>query len=193
MPTNQFVKKLIVDGYVGRPYQLSMRYFTGYARDGAYAWRFDEAEAGSGILGDLGSHWLDMSRWFLGEIVAISAHRDCFVPRAPTAGQLDVHPGGRQRRDPRSVRVGRLGHVAGQCGVLGRHTVRSDPRARLARQRRNAARPERLGHGARSARCAGRRTRTSATAWSSPTTSGTARPTPPFTTRTGTSSAAPRR
>ena len=83
MPTNQFVKRLITDGYVGRPYQLSMRYFAGYARDGGYAWRFDEAEAGSGILGDLGSHWLDMSRWLLGEITAISAHRDCFVPRAP--------------------------------------------------------------------------------------------------------------
>ena len=83
MPTNQFVKKLIADGYVGRPYQLSMRYFAGYARDGAYAWRFDEAKAGAGIIGDLGSHWLDMSRWLLGEITAISAHRDSFVPRDP--------------------------------------------------------------------------------------------------------------
>ena len=83
MPTNQFVKKLIGDGYVGEPYLLSMRYFAGYARGGAYAWRFDEARAGSGILGDLGSHWLDMARWFLGEITAVSAHRDCFVPRAP--------------------------------------------------------------------------------------------------------------
>jgi predicted dehydrogenase len=83
MPTNQFVKQLITDGYVGRPYHLSMRYFAGYARDGAYAWRFDEAKAGSGILGDLGSHWLDMARWFLGEITAVSAHRDRFVPRGP--------------------------------------------------------------------------------------------------------------
>jgi len=41
MPTNQFVKQLITEGYVGRPYHLSMRYFAGYARDGAYAWRFD--------------------------------------------------------------------------------------------------------------------------------------------------------
>ena len=35
MPTNQFVKQLIDDGYVGQPYHLSMRYFAGYARDGA--------------------------------------------------------------------------------------------------------------------------------------------------------------
>ncbi len=83
MPTNQFIKQLIVDGYVGQPYHLSMRYFAGYARDGAYAWRFDEAKAGAGILGDLGSHWLDMARWFLGEVTAVSAHRDSFVPREP--------------------------------------------------------------------------------------------------------------
>ncbi len=83
MPTNQFVKQLIDDGYVGRPYHLSMRYFAGYARDGAYAWRFDESKAGSGILGDLGSHWLDMARWFLGEVTAVSAHSDCFVDRDP--------------------------------------------------------------------------------------------------------------
>ena len=49
MPTNQFVKQLIVDGYVGQPYHLSMRYFAGYARDGAYAWRFDEEKAGTGV------------------------------------------------------------------------------------------------------------------------------------------------
>jgi predicted dehydrogenase len=83
MPTNQFIKQLIDDGFVGRPYHLSMRYFAGYARDSAYAWRFDEAKAGSGILGDLGSHWLDMARWFLGEVSAVSAHSNCFVDRDP--------------------------------------------------------------------------------------------------------------
>ena len=83
MPTNQFIKQLITEGYVGQPYHLSMRYFAGFARDGSYAWRFDEAKAGSGILGDLGSHWLDMARWFLGEVSAVSAHRSFFVDRAP--------------------------------------------------------------------------------------------------------------
>ena len=83
MPTNQYIKQLIDEGYVGKPYHLSMRYFAGYARDGAYAWRFDEAKAGSGILGDLGSHWLDMARWFLGEVTEVSAHRNFFVDREP--------------------------------------------------------------------------------------------------------------
>ena len=92
MPTNQFVKQLIDDGYVGRPYHLSMRYFAGYARDGTYAWRFDEEKAGSGILGDLGSHWLDMARWFLGEVTAVRAHRDFFVDREPRPDGSDYAP-----------------------------------------------------------------------------------------------------
>jgi predicted dehydrogenase len=81
MPTNQYVHRLIGEGFVGRPYHLSMRYFAGYARDGEYAWRFDESKAGSGVIGDLGSHWLDMARWMLGEVTSISAHSDRFVPR----------------------------------------------------------------------------------------------------------------
>jgi predicted dehydrogenase len=68
MPTNQFVKRLIDEGYVGRPHHLNMRYFTGYAREPGYDWRFDAELAGSGSLGDLGSHWLHVARWLLGEI-----------------------------------------------------------------------------------------------------------------------------
>ncbi len=83
MPTNRFVKQLFDERYVGDPYQLSMRYFAGYARRGDYAWRFDQAVAGAGILGDLGTHWLDLARWIMGEVVAVSAHADRFVPRAP--------------------------------------------------------------------------------------------------------------
>jgi predicted dehydrogenase len=71
MPTNQFVKRLIDDGYVGRPHHLNLRYFTGFGREPGYSWRFDDEVAGSGILGDLGPHWLHLARWFLGEIAEI--------------------------------------------------------------------------------------------------------------------------
>lgn len=68
MPTNQYVKRLLEEGYVGRPHHLNVRYFTGYAREPGYNWRFDTGIAGSGVLGDLGSHWLHLARWLLGEI-----------------------------------------------------------------------------------------------------------------------------
>jgi predicted dehydrogenase len=81
MPTNQFVKRLIDDGFVGRPYHLNMRYFTGFAREGEYSWRFDTELAGSGVLGDLGSHWLHVARWLLGEVTEIGCISERFVER----------------------------------------------------------------------------------------------------------------
>ncbi|HEY5664642.1 MAG TPA: Gfo/Idh/MocA family oxidoreductase [Ilumatobacter sp.] len=83
MPTSQYVKRLIDEGYVGRPYLLNLRYYTGFARGGEYAWRFDLAEAGSGVLGDLGSHWLDMARWLLGDVVAVTCTLTHHVARGP--------------------------------------------------------------------------------------------------------------
>lgn len=83
MPTSQYVKRLIDEGYVGKPYLLNLRYYTGYARSGAYAWRFDLDEAGSGILGDLGTHWFDMARWLFGEFAAVTCNTTNFVERGP--------------------------------------------------------------------------------------------------------------
>ncbi len=82
MPVNRWVKQLIDDGYLGQPRHLGMRYFTGFARDGEYVWRFDKSEAGSGVIGDLGSHWLYLARWFLGEIEAVGATSSRFIDRA---------------------------------------------------------------------------------------------------------------
>jgi predicted dehydrogenase len=82
MPMMRWVKQLQDDGFVGAPRHLGMRYFTGYARDGEYAWRFDRGEAGSGVIGDIGSHWLAIALWMLGDAVSMSATSTAFVPRA---------------------------------------------------------------------------------------------------------------
>jgi predicted dehydrogenase len=83
MPLSVQIRRYIDEGYVGRPYHMGARYFTGFARDGEYAWRFDRAEAGSGVLGDLGSHWIDMAMFLLGPIEAIAATTSTMVPRGP--------------------------------------------------------------------------------------------------------------
>jgi predicted dehydrogenase len=85
MPLFAWVKQLIDDGYVGRVYSLNLRYHTGYARNGAYAWRFDRAAAGSGVVGDLGSHFLHVARWWCGEVTSIGALTECVVPREERA------------------------------------------------------------------------------------------------------------
>jgi len=83
MPANRYIRELVDEGYIGRPYHLDLRYYTGFGRSGAYAWRFDAGEAGSGVSGDLGSHWVYLARWFYGEIEAVTAVFSHIVPRAP--------------------------------------------------------------------------------------------------------------
>jgi predicted dehydrogenase len=73
MPHVQHAKALVDGGYIGRPYHLNMRYYTGYARDGGYIWRLDRGEAGAGVAGDLGSHWSYLAGWLFGEVSAVTA------------------------------------------------------------------------------------------------------------------------
>lgn len=81
MPVFQTVRRLLDDGAIGRPLHLNMRYFTQYAREPGYQWRFDAEQAGSGVIGDLGSHWLHVARWLLGEVEAVGCTSRSFVPR----------------------------------------------------------------------------------------------------------------
>jgi predicted dehydrogenase len=83
MPTARYLKELIEQGYLGQPYHLNMRYYTGYARQGQYMWRFDPDESGSGVVGDLGTHWFYLADWFYGEIKAVSAMLGYQVRREP--------------------------------------------------------------------------------------------------------------
>lgn len=84
MPTARYLKELIDDGYIGKPYHLNMRYYTGYARDGDYMWRFDTKKAGSGVLGDLGSHFIYIAEWLYGRIETVSAQFNYHVERPTT-------------------------------------------------------------------------------------------------------------
>ena len=83
MPTSRYLKELIEQDYIGKPYHLNMRYYTGYARDGKYMWRFDLDESGSGVVGDLGTHWLYLADWFYGKIKAVTPMLEYHVSRQP--------------------------------------------------------------------------------------------------------------
>jgi predicted dehydrogenase len=84
MPTARYLKELIDSDYLGKPYHLNMRYYTGYGRTSDYIWRFDKAIAGSGAVGDIGSHFLFLAYWFFGEITGVFARLDTLVEHAKT-------------------------------------------------------------------------------------------------------------
>ena len=91
MPTARYLKELIEGGWLGKPYHLNMRYYTGFAREGDYRWRFDRKIAGAGVIGDLGSHFLYIAEWLYGEIAAITCRLSHIVPRVPHDPQGDAY------------------------------------------------------------------------------------------------------
>ena len=83
MPMFAAAKALIDDGFLGTPHHLNLRYFTEFAFDPTYSWRFDKEIAGSGVIGDLGSHWLFYAEWLFGPIAELGCLTESFVEREP--------------------------------------------------------------------------------------------------------------
>jgi predicted dehydrogenase len=76
----QFVKELVEAGRVGTSSHCQISYVHGNGRDPRYRWRLD-GERANGILGDLGSHLIDLARWLNGDIVRVAAHLGSYVYR----------------------------------------------------------------------------------------------------------------
>jgi predicted dehydrogenase len=55
-------------------------------------WRHDKARAGSGALGDLGSHMIDLARHLVGEIAEVSGTLQTFTRERPLAGTDQMAP-----------------------------------------------------------------------------------------------------
>ena len=88
-PAFRYLKQLIEEGYLGRLYQARFTYLGGYARRPYYQWKWDR-QRGLGSLGDLGSHMIDLARWYGGEIARVSACLGTFVERpGPESAPLD--------------------------------------------------------------------------------------------------------
>lgn len=81
MPTNRYIKELLGTSYLGDPYHFDLRYYASYGRDPSYSWRFDKRVAGSGALGDIGSHFLYLAYWFFGEVEELSCTLQTVVGR----------------------------------------------------------------------------------------------------------------
>jgi predicted dehydrogenase len=90
MPVNRFVKQLVADGFIGRPHHINVRYYTDFGLDDSYSWRFDKDLAGSGIIGDLGAHWVHLARWLLDDTErSLTATSATFVDRGPRPDGAD--------------------------------------------------------------------------------------------------------
>jgi predicted dehydrogenase len=84
------LKRLVDEGFLGNPLHVSASYFSAsHLKPGKPAsWRMRRAEAGSGVLGDIGSHLIDLVRWWLGDVTRVSAQWQT-IQRERVGGAVD--------------------------------------------------------------------------------------------------------
>ncbi|MET8952468.1 Gfo/Idh/MocA family protein [Streptomyces sp. NPDC004393] len=93
-PAVEAARELIASGGIGTVTHVRIRLFSDYAAhpESALTWRYERARGGSGVLGDLASHGVDLARFLLGEIASLAADTAVFIPeRARPAGATAGH------------------------------------------------------------------------------------------------------
>ena len=82
VPAVRLARELLESGELGDVVHFRARYLQswGWETDET-AWRFDPAQAGTGALGDLGTHIVDLARYLVGEISSVSALVRTIVPQ----------------------------------------------------------------------------------------------------------------
>jgi predicted dehydrogenase len=89
VPAIQYAKRLIDDGELGEIRQVRGQYLQDWLSDpdAPWSWRNDVEMAGSGALGDLGAHTIDLARFLVGdhtgEIERVSGHLQTFTEERP--------------------------------------------------------------------------------------------------------------
>ncbi|TWS26102.1 Gfo/Idh/MocA family oxidoreductase [Tsukamurella sputi] len=93
-PAVQAARAMIADGRLGAVTHARFRFFSDYAAhpDGALTWRYQRDRGGNGVLGDLGSHGIDLVTYLLGDVDALVADTAVFIPeRSEPTGATSGH------------------------------------------------------------------------------------------------------
>jgi len=88
VPAVRLARHLLETGQLGEIYHFRAVYLQEWIVDPGFGmvWRLNKAEAGSGALGDLGSHLLDLARFLVGEPRRVTAMTKTFIKQRPTRG-----------------------------------------------------------------------------------------------------------
>jgi predicted dehydrogenase len=92
VPAIALARRLVADGRLGQIRHVRAQYLQDWIADPAapITWRLQKERAGSGALGDIGAHIVDLTQYVLGELVTgVSATLETFVKQRP----LPASPG----------------------------------------------------------------------------------------------------
>ena len=84
-PAVALARKYIEEGRVGKILSFRGTYLQDWSADpnGPLSWRFQKKIAGSGAVGDIGTHVIDLARYLVGEIESVSALVKTYISTRP--------------------------------------------------------------------------------------------------------------
>ncbi|GAB2701646.1 Gfo/Idh/MocA family protein [Paenibacillus thermoaerophilus] len=91
-PAVTLAKKYIEEGAIGRMLNFRGTYLQDWSADpnAPLSWRFRKDIAGSGTLGDIGTHVIDLARYLVGEITAVMGMANTWIKERPvSSGPVD--------------------------------------------------------------------------------------------------------
>jgi predicted dehydrogenase len=113
-PNRRKVRRLIAEGFVGQPRHVLLTFAAPQRRDPAMPWTWwYDAARGGGLLGAVGSHQIDLLRYWLGEIDGVLGTVETFVRERP-----DPATGGRQAVTADDFSTFALRFASGAVGVV---------------------------------------------------------------------------
>lgn len=88
VPAILLARQFLIEGRLGRVYHFRGRYSDDSLLDpeAPYGWRHDRDAAGSGVIGDLASHVIDLAHFLVGPISAVGAATRTYTPTRPSEG-----------------------------------------------------------------------------------------------------------
>jgi len=88
VPAIALARQLVAEGRLGEIRHVRAQYLQDWIADpeAALSWRLDKAQAGSGALGDIGAHIVDLTQFITGDrIVELTGRLETFVKERPYA------------------------------------------------------------------------------------------------------------
>jgi predicted dehydrogenase len=84
-PAVQYAKKLISEGRLGRIYHVRATYLQDFIVDPNFplVWRLRKDVTGSGALGDIAAHILDLARFLVGEFTEVTSMMETIIKERP--------------------------------------------------------------------------------------------------------------
>ncbi|TCC30038.1 Gfo/Idh/MocA family protein [Kribbella speibonae] len=90
VPAIALARQLVADGKLGTIRHVRAQYLQDWIADpeAPLSWRLDKEKAGSGALGDIGAHIVDMTQFITGDTIGeVSARLETFVKERPVAAE----------------------------------------------------------------------------------------------------------